>query len=122
MTPKQLQKVQDIDEFSVSRFTGNRVKRHKYQATVWMLFIEGLETFLMFCLDMFCRFDFNCHLCIADYDIHLFLVVSMPIRDNVTLIVVPFVGNDLLHHEVLEGMAVIVSTPLQGMTPHQVVG
>ena len=77
-----------------------------------MLLSKGFETLLVFVFYLLRGFDLYAHLGIADDSVNLFLVIRMPIGNLVAFVVVAFVGDNLLHHIVLEGVPVIVSTPL----------
>ena len=64
-------------------------------------------------------FDFISNFCITEHGIHFFFVISMPIGYNVTLVIVSFVCDDFLHHEVFKGVSIIIGASLQGVTSHQ---
>ena len=81
-----------------------------------MFLLEGFQTGLVLGLQLFGGLDFNAHLGIADDCVDLFLVVGVPVGYLLTLVVVAFIGNDFLDHEMLKGVAVGVGAPFQGVT------
>ena len=121
-TPKHPEKVQDIDEIHVARTAGDGVERNENQTAVGMLLPEGFEAFAVLGLHMLGRLNLDGHFGVTDYDIDLLVVVGVPIGYDVALVVVATIGDDFLHHQVFEGMAVVVGTTFQGVSPHQVVG
>ena len=87
-----------------------------------MLLTKGFETLLVFGFHALGGLDFNGHFSVAYDDIHLFFVVGVPVGDNLALAIITFVSDDFLHHEVLEGVAVIVGSPFERKMSLQVVG
>lgn len=120
--PEHLQEVEDVDEFGVAGATCDGVERHKDKAAVWMLLLEGIETFRVFRFHVLGGFYFDGHLGIANNHIDLLLVIGVPIGDGVALVIVAFVSHNLLHHQMLKGVAVIVRATFQGVVAHKVVG
>ena len=55
-----------------------------------MLLAEGFEAFPVLGLHLPGGLDFDGHLGVTDDDIHLFLVVGVPVGDGVPLVVVAF--------------------------------